>query len=286
MQNEQIERLVGSVVAHGSLSDRVYLTVTDQDDPSLALDLALKYADDLVALHNYSKVLARIPAHISQVLEDEGYEVEAAIPKLYNADESCLFMARYNHPDRLVDHAADRVQSVLKVAGETREERPKELPDGCECRFASPEDCRQIAKFYRGIFNYYHAPIGDPGYLAEVMEGSHVYAGIWGQGRLMAMASAEIDHAGGNAELYGFATQVEFQGRGFAKYLLQFLENELSLAGIETGFTLARAPYFGMNIVAAQQGYRYAGTLVKNEKYSAGLESSNVWYKPFTVNRS
>jgi putative beta-lysine N-acetyltransferase len=136
-----------------------------------------------------------------------------------------------------------------------------------------------MAALYRLVFTSYPFPVHDPEYLADSMSHSRIFAGIWGYGDLLALASATIDGIGSNAELSGFATRPDVQGRGLAKHLLRSLEHEICKAGIGTTFCVARAPLYGMNIICAQQGYQHGGTLVKDAKYSGGLESMNVWYK-------
>jgi putative beta-lysine N-acetyltransferase len=136
-----------------------------------------------------------------------------------------------------------------------------------------------MAAVYARVFESYPFPIHDPAYLLETMDNDVRYQGVFQDDRLIALASAEIDVRGGNAEMTDFATLPDARGQGLAGLLLCGLESMLAEAGIATAYTIARATSFGMNITFAKNGYEYAGTLVNNTHIAGGLESMNVWYK-------
>lgn len=276
MTVDQTEKFGNSLIQHGPFNDRAYLMKLDWDDFPQILD----YLDRLAAEHNYSKVFAKIPAYAKERFEQDGYRVEASVPGFYNGEEDGFFVGRYFHKDRLVDHATDVVKQVLDVAlGKAAPCSPHKLPEGCECRLMTPTDCARMAELYAQVFASYPFPIDDPAYLAETMEDNLIYSGIWHQDKLLALASAEMDQAGGNAEMTDFATDPDWRGHGLANILLRHLEEEMPAKGVGTCFTIARATSYGMNICFAQNGYRFSGTLVKNTQISGGLESMNVWYK-------
>jgi putative beta-lysine N-acetyltransferase len=277
MKTDRLEKIGGSLIQHGPFNDRAYLMKLDRGDfPKITSIL-----NELAVKNGYSKVFAKIPAYAKDWFVEEGYRVEASIPGFYNGKEDGYFVGYYCHKDRLVDHAADRVKQVLDVAREkSAAGTPHHLPEGCECRLAIPADCERMAELYAQVFSSYPFPIEDPEYLAETMEDNLIYAGIWRQDTLLALASAEMDREGGNAEMTDFATDPDWRGHGLANILLRHLEEEMPARGIRTCFTIARATSFGMNICFAQNGYRFSGTLIKNTQISGGLESMNVWYKP------
>lgn len=276
MSIDRIETFGGSTLQHGPSNDRVYLMKLDMDD----FPQVLEHIDALAARHGYSKAFAKVPVGVRSGFEKGGYRVEATIPGLYNGSTDGLFMARYYHAERLIDHAADRVQQVLEKAREKAGSVPApSCGADLECRLATESDCGQMADLYRAVFPSYPFPIDDPAYLARTMAENVIYAGIWEEGRLLALASAEIDRAGENAEMTDFATDPELRGRGLANQLLGTLEALMAEAGIKTCYTIARATSFGMNIVFSRHGYRFGGTLIKNTQISGGLESMNVWHK-------
>lgn len=277
MTVDQFEEYGKSLLQHGPANDRVYLMKLDPAD----LPGVIAHMEKLAADHNYSKICAKVPAAVEATFDQAGYQVEARVPGFYQGREGGLFMASYRHRDRLVDNDADRVQQVLAASREKAAESPDyQLPPECSCRLATPEDCEQMAELYKKVFASYPFPIHDPDYLRQTMAENLLYAGVWRKEKLLALASAEMDSGGGNAEMTDFATDPEARGQGLANTLLQLLEEEMPKRGIRTCFTMARATSFGMNITFAKNGYQFAGTLIKNTQISGGLESMNVWYKP------
>lgn len=276
MTIDSVEEFGGSLIQHGPANDRAYLMkLNRQDFPQI-----LSYLNDLAVRLNYSKIFAKIPAYAREKFEQAGYQVEAEIPRFYAGEEDGFFMARYYQAARRIDPEADQVREVLEVARNkavSTDVAPQN--DDYEYRLAQPADCAQMARLYRQVFASYPFPIHDQDYLAETMANNLLYAGVWKKGVLLALASAEIDYAGSNAELTDFATDPDWQGHGFANLLLHQLETEMRTSGIKTCFTIARATSFSMNVCFAKNGYRFSGTLIKNTQISGGLESMNVWYK-------
>jgi len=276
MRFDSTEHRGHSLVQHGEANDRVYLMKLAQEDyPAI-----INQIYELAQKKRYSKIFAKVPAWARTGFEQQGFNLEASIPGFYNGREEGLFLCHYLHSDRLIDHDADRVQEVLSVArARMAKAKKNHLPPGCTSRLLTSADCENMAALYRRIFASYPFPIHDPQYLARTMEENVVYAGILKEGKLLAVASAEIDHQGSNAELTDFATDQQCQGQGLANLLLTQLEELTRARGIRTCYTIARATSFGMNICFAANGYHYGGTLIKNTQIAGNLESMNVWYK-------
>ena len=276
MNNDQIQIIGDSLVQHGDSSDRVYLMkLAPNDYPHI-----IQHLSELAEQQGYSKIFAKIPAFAKDSFEQDGYRIEASIPQFYQAKESAYFMARYFHPQRKKDAQEERINKVLNEARLKAGTAPGTVPPpGLSCRLAGPQDCVQMAQLYQQVFESYPFPIHNPDYLRETMADNVIYAGIWKDNQLLALASAETDPKGSNAEMTDFATDPDWQGKGLANDLMVRLEQEMTRCGIATCYTIARATSFGMNICFARNGYKYSGTLIKNTQISGGLESMNVWYK-------
>jgi putative beta-lysine N-acetyltransferase len=100
------------------------------------------------------------------------------------------------------------------------------------------------------------------------------------KGKIVAVAAAEIDRAGQNAEMTDFATLPAWQKKGFAGVLLNHMERKVGDLGVKTVYTIARAASTGMNIVFKRHGYEYAGLLKNNSQICGSIQSMTVWYKP------
>ena len=106
-----------------------------------------------------------------------------------------------------------------------------------------------------------------------------VYFGIWMEDQLVALSSAEMDTEARNVEMTDFATLPDGRGDGLATILLGAMEAQMHDRGMATGYTIARAPSFGMNITFARMGYSFAGRLINNTHIGGQFEDMNVWYK-------
>lgn len=275
--SDQFEIFGDSLIQHGKHSDRVYLMkLSGKDLPEL-----IPHLDNLALENGYTKIFAKVPATIEERFRKQGFRREAHVPDFYSGDQDVCFLGKYFVSERVREPRPKLVKEVLEAAnGKQGSDASIVLPDSCSCRRLQPEDTEAMAEVYREVFASYPFPIHDPAYLAQTMASHIIYLGIFEGDRLVAIASAEMDRDGCNAEMTDFATLPDQRGRGLAGYLLERLEEVAAEEGILTAYTIARAYSFGMNITFARAGYRFAGTLTRNTQISGELESMNVWYKP------
>jgi putative beta-lysine N-acetyltransferase len=140
-------------------------------------------------------------------------------------------------------------------------------------------ELEQIVSIYSKVFASYPFPIYEPEYILKTMEGGVQYFGIETKGELVALASAEVDAQGLNAEMTDFATLPNYRGKNFSLLLLSAMEQEMKTQGIKTLYTIARLKSVGMNKTFLRCNYSYAGTLINNTNISGNIESMNVYYK-------
>jgi beta-lysine N6-acetyltransferase len=273
---DQVVSFGDSTIQHGKHSDRVYLMQLGGGD----LPEVLPYLDHLALTEGYTKIFAKVPATASRAFEQEGFAAEAVVPGLYRGEEDACFMGKYFCEQRRREQRPELVEQALETALEKEALEPPALPQPLCCRQAAPEDAPAMAELYRRVFASYPFPIHDPDYLCQTMADQVIYQGIWEEERLLALASAETDPSGRNAEMTDFATDPGHRGQGLANHLLASLEAAAAKSGLLTAYTIARAYSFGMNITFAKNGYQFSGTLTHNTQIAGSLESMNVWHKP------
>jgi putative beta-lysine N-acetyltransferase len=273
---DQMATFGNSKIQHGKHSDRAYLMSLAPDD----LPEIVNYLDRLAFSRGYSKIFAKIPAAAKKSFIQNGYDSEAAIPDFFRGEEKALFMGKYFSYERMREKSPEIVGQTLEVALEKPPlDGTPALDPHLSCRQMRPDDTVAMAELYRQVFASYPFPIHDESYLRQTMASDVIYFGIWEDGSLIALASAEIDRLGENAEMTDFATRPDCRGRGLANYLLARAETAVEQLGIRTAYTIARAYSPGMNITFARNGYTFSGTLTHNTQISGKLESMNVWYK-------
>ncbi|MFA9465295.1 MAG: putative beta-lysine N-acetyltransferase [Velocimicrobium sp.] len=271
-----IETMDHSIIHHGKNSNRIYvMSLNYQDIPDIMDQL-----DVLASTNGYTKIIVKVPIEYIKRLEDYGYKKEAMIRKLYNGEKDGYFLCKYLDHERETDPFANACTKIIESAMRKEEDSCNvEIKDCFLCRQATKGDVADMVAVYQSVFKSYPFPIFDEAYLLKTMEENLIYFGIWHNKKLIALSSIELDEKNSNAEMTDFAVMKEYRGRGFARYLLNQMEEKLMSLNVKTAFTIARAQSEGMNITFKKNGYTYAGTLINNTDIAGHIESMNVWYK-------
>ncbi len=275
MHRDKIEIYGQSVIQHGTFNDRIYLMKFSPDDFPGIMD----HIDDLAEKHGYSKVFAKIPETVFPAFLMRGFEMEAYIPGYYSKGYDAIFASFFPGRKRreVESEAVDALAGMMK---DVRSSRTAPLEEGYTFRDLEPSDAEELATLYGSVFPSYPFPIHDPAYIAGTMETHFRYFGIIdSEDRLVAASSSEMDRDNAAAEMTDFAVAPPCRGKGFARVLLQKMEEEMTKKGITTFFTIARLNSLPMNLTFLKLGYHYSGTLVKNTNISGRIESMNVLYK-------
>ncbi len=274
---DSISKLGISLIQHGRQNDRIYLMKLDlRDMPDI-----LGKLDEMAQDKGYSKIFAKVPSNAADVFKTSGYREEATIPRFYNGKMGVVFFGKYFSNERLTMSNAAEIQKIINLANEKSGQGvPTEsLPRRFKIRKATPDDAAGMADIYKEVFATYPFPIHNPHYLRETMKSHIDYFCVLEDGKMVALASAEMDMEGRNVEMTDFATLPSHRGNSLAVRLLARMESEMQQRGMHTAFTIARAISAGMNITFSKLGYKFTGTLVNNTNISGNIESMNVWYK-------
>ncbi len=278
---DTIEKILGSTVQHGPHNRRVYLIHLNMRRLE-ELDRLLETLDSLARANGYSKIFAKIPAPAWSGFETAGYVLEAVVPNFFQGRTDCYFIAKYFSAGRADDQPDEQLGKILLDDSTMPHARhaaraPQSASPTVEVCAAG--DVSEMSEVYRRVFSSYPFPIKDPAYIAETMAADTRYYCIRREGAIAALASAELDREGQNAELTDFATLPEHRRCGLAAALLKQMEADMISLGLKTLYTIARAESSGMNLVFKRCGYLYAGFLANNTQISGDIQSMTVWYK-------
>ena len=277
MKPDTIELFNGHTIQHGKFNDRIYLMKFSSEDSDNISEKLI----ELATKKQYSKIFAKMPDCYSDDFLAAGFELEATIPGFYNGRQDACLLGYYLDKTRRQPATAKANEEVIELCHrKQKQDNPTaKLPDSMLLRRCRLNDAFEMAKLYKEVFASYPFPIDDPEYIKQTMK-SHVdYFGIWQDGRLIALSSAEKDIELKNAEMTDFATLPEARGASLAMILLANMEQEMRLQGIITAYTIARAASFGMNLTFAKQGYAFTGRLLQNTQIGGQFEDMNVWHK-------
>jgi putative beta-lysine N-acetyltransferase len=265
----------GSIIQHGKLNNRIYLIKLAEGDFPGILDELRRIAAD----HAYTKIFCKVPEWAAPVFFADGFLTEAIVPGFYLGRDAAFFLAKYLDSDRLMqlENQSLRELSDLLKSAQLMETLPEN--DSVQIKHLGVADAEQITELYRRVFQSYPFPIFNPEYILRTMQEFVRYFGVIKNGKLIAVASAEIDQEGMNAEMTDFATDPDFRGQKLGQLLLARMEEEMNAMGIKTLYTIARVPSIPMNKVFLKHQFQYAGTLLRNTNISGSIESMNVYYK-------
>ncbi len=271
----------GSLIQHGKHNDRIYLMKLDKRDATIMPERLSKMARS----EGYSKIFCKVPKWAAPLFYVNGFILEAAIPQFYSDDEDVFFISKFLDSDRLLGIEKDKLNGLGQLLYQKTE--GKKLRDSSyTIRPLSVDDIDQIAHLYNEIFETYPFPIHDPDFLQESMENDIHYFGAEKNGQIAAVAAAEVDRKGCNAEMTDFATLKAHQGNRLATYILQAMEAEMNKQGISSLYTIARLNSLPMNKTFLRANYHYAGTLIKNTNIAGSIESMNILYKHISLNKT
>jgi putative beta-lysine N-acetyltransferase len=287
LTNDIIEYIGNSMIQHGIYNDRIYLMKLSIEDFPNIIDKLNKMASE----NGYSKIFAKIPLFARDKFIANDYILEASIPISKNDKEDRIyFMGKYFDKSRMTDNNFEDIDAILgfimskeNILGNdyTKLGIPREL----KCEMCKESHISQMANLYRKVFCTYPFPIYDPKYIRKTMNENIVYFSIMKDDKIVALSSSEMDTDLQHVEMTDFATLPEYQGRGFALYLLHNMEEEMRKRNMRVAYTISRAVSYGINMVFAKMGYIYGGTLTNNTNISTigtssdNFESMNVWYK-------
>jgi putative beta-lysine N-acetyltransferase len=271
---DKTENLGQSTIQHGPESNRVYLMhLWPSDFPGIIDQL-----DTLAKNNGYTKLFVKVPSRYGAAFRMAGYETEALVPGFFNGADDALFLVKYQDADRRNPNSDEMKVFQELLLSKVNSEIP-ELDDSHILRLLAPEDTDEMVKVFAQVFDSYPFPIFDPEFLKKEMSEETRYFGVFQDGKLVGISSAECNDSLRNAEMTDFAVLPSQRGKKIAIHLLRAMENHLKDNGFKSFYTIARLKSPSMNKTFMNNGYRYTGTLVNNTHIAGQIESMNVWYK-------
>lgn len=213
----------------------------------------------------------------SSAWERECFRQEGTISGFFADGSDAAIQSRFLDPDRAHSAEHPEHERIVRIALDC-EQKEASLPPGLLCEIATPADADGIAELMGETFSDYPDPISPEWVVESIEERSRQFRIVRNdRGRVIASASAEIDHRRRSAELTDCATAPEARGRGVMRAILAELENDMLAEGIRDLYTLARSDELPMNCAFAKMGWSYGGRLVNNCRMPNGWESMNIW---------
>lgn len=146
-------------------------------------------------------------------------------------------------------------------------------------RPANVKDIPKMIKLFSTVFETYPSPVFSREYLEKAMSEQVLFKVAEEDGKIISIASADMDKYNLNAEITDCATYPEYRGKGLLASLITSLETDLMGKGFRTAYSLARSINLGINKALSSLGYKYGGRLLNNCHICGGFEDMNIWSK-------
>jgi len=146
-------------------------------------------------------------------------------------------------------------------------------------RRAVPKDIPQMITLFKTVFETYPVPICNADYLKAMMGDQMIFMVAETNGKIVSIASADLDQKNKNAEITDCVTDPEYRGKNMLSQLIEKLEQELKQMRFLTAYSLSRAQNVGINKALSNLGYRYQGRRINNCHICGDFEDMNIWVK-------
>jgi putative beta-lysine N-acetyltransferase len=224
------------------------------------------------------KIIYNCPEHLLIPFQDCGFVIEGIIDGYFRGeDAACIsfFLNNErkksiyeNEENKIIDFCREDTKKFTAAKNRTYKIRP-----------AAAKDIPQMIQLFSAVFETNPSPVFSRDYLQKVMREQVIFMAAEEEGKIISIASADMNKFHMNAEITDCATYPEYRGRNILSELICRLEEELKHAGFTSAYSLSRAKNIGINKSFSKLGYLYSGRLINNCHICGGYEDMNIWVK-------
>ncbi|MBV7508087.1 putative beta-lysine N-acetyltransferase [Bacillus sp. sid0103] len=239
----------------------------------------IEKVEELVIVHKAEKLIVKVRSEDYFTFLEKGLQPEALVDRYFLGSDAHFFSKFYTPERKKNDHWITE-DGMIHTIYQLDTTLQKALPPKEYGLRKADESCAvELSALYRQVFQIYPTPLHDPEYIKKTIKDGTIYYAYFYAGKIVSVASAEVNSFYKNAELTDCATLTEHRKYGLMKMILQELEGELKRNGIFCAYSIARSLSFGMNAVLFQLGYSYRGRFMNNCYIYDKLENMNMWVK-------
>jgi putative beta-lysine N-acetyltransferase len=228
--------------------------------------------------HNVGKIICNSDIENVKSFSEQGFCIEGKIDGFYKGKDA-ICMSYFIDSSR--KNSTDTVEKNWIIKQCLKKKNTYNFSDTIKysIRTATPDDVGEIVDLFSTVFLSYPTPVYDQDYLRQTMNGKILYKVAVFEGKIVGIASADMDSVNLNAEMTDCATYPEHRGKGILSNIIYQLEVELKNMNFITLYSLSRAINPGINMVLSKHNYNYAGRLIKNCNICNAFEDMNIWAK-------
>ena len=225
------------------------------------------------------KIICNCDSEPLIIFEEAGFELEGKINGYFKGKDA-FCMSYFISSDRKKCSNFSKKELLVKQCLDVRN---KFIPRGNNSTYcirnATQNDIKEMVKLFSTVFSTYPSPVYDEKFLKETMNERVLYKVAVYDGKIIGIASADMDKENLNAEITDCATYPDYRGKGILSNIIYSLELNLQDKGFLTLYSLSRAINPGVNVVLSKHNYKYTGRLVNNCNICGTFEDMNIWVK-------
>jgi putative beta-lysine N-acetyltransferase len=233
---------------------------------------------NLAVNERLGKVISNCPTKLLKPFKKCGFTVEGVINGFFNG-ENAYCISLFIDRNREISVNKDEEDTIIHQCVIENKIFLKPINQKYLIRNAELNDIPQMINLFSNVFKTYPTPVFRGDYLQGVINKQIIFKVAVDGGKIISIASADMDKNNLNAEITDCATYSEYRGKGLIPKLIQHLEHDLQKRGFLTLYSLSRAINPGINKAFSKLEYRYCGRLVNNCHICGTFEDMNIWVK-------
>ncbi len=258
--------------------DNINKRVKIFDSDSITIQ-TLEKIKDFASVNQAGKIIGNTVLPHLKLFTQAGFCIEGKIDGFFKgADAYCV--SYFMDSKRKISENPEQKDKIIAQCLMSDSRHPagsSNLP--YSIRTAAQRDIGEIAALFSTVFSTYPTPVYDEEYIRQTMNGKILYKVAESEGKIIGIASADMDMDNRNAEMTDCATYPEYRGKGVLSNIIYELESELKNRDFITLYSLSRAVNTGINKVLCKHQYKYRGRLINNCNICGAFEDMNIWIK-------
>lgn len=226
-----------------------------------------------------SKIICNCDTKSFETFINAGFNSEGKINGYFKGNDA-FCMSYFISSDRKVCSNFARKELLIKECHNVRNTYAHQKNNlGYLIRNATKNDIKEMIDLFSTVFLTYPSPIYDEEYLKQTMNDKVLYKVAIYNGKIIGIASADMNKENLNAEITDCATHPSYRGKGILSNIIYSLECDLKTKGFLCLYSLSRSINPSINFVLSKHNYNFAGRLVNNCNICGTFEDMNLWVK-------
>lgn len=225
------------------------------------------------------KIICNCTTESSEIFSDAGFKLEGKIDGFFKGEDAFCMSYFITSAREVCSNFIEKNSLVKKCLDVKNTFTTGHSNLHYNIRNANKNDIKEMIKLFSTVFSTYPSPIYDEEFLRETMNKKVLYKVAIYDGKIISIASADMDIENLNAEITDCATYPAYGGNGILSSIIHSLECDLKAKGFMTLYSLSRAINPSINYVLSKHNYAFTGRMVNNCNICGTFEDMNIWVK-------